>query len=69
MSLADDDLAGTPPPLKLVDDTFVNANTGDVIELHGMSWVGNPTPLHSCINAQDLQCLHAAGFSVNASSF
>ncbi|CAL5222447.1 g4812 [Coccomyxa viridis] len=38
---------GTPPPVggplapvKLVDDTFVNANTGDVVELHGMSWFG-----------------------------
>ena len=27
--------------MKLVDDTFVNANTGDVVELHGMSWVSD----------------------------
>ena len=67
MSLADA-LAGTPPPLKLVDDTFVNANTGDVVELHGMSWVGNPTPFNSCSNAQDMQRLHAPGFSVNTTS-
>ena len=69
MSLSDDDVAGTPPPLKLVDDTFVNANTGDVVELHGMSWVGNPRPLNSCISAQDMQWLHAAGFSMKTSSF
>ena len=31
---------GPLAPVKLVDDTFVNANTGDVVELHGMSWVG-----------------------------
>lgn len=31
--------AGVPAPLRLVDDTFVNANTGAVVELHGLSWV------------------------------
>ena len=32
--------AGPAAPVKLVDDTFVNADTGEVVELHGMSWVG-----------------------------
>jgi len=32
-------LAGAAAPVKLVDDTFVNANTGELVELHGMSWV------------------------------
>lgn len=31
--------AGILAPIKLVDDTFVDANTGDIIELHGLSWV------------------------------
>jgi len=32
-------LAGAAARVKLVDDTFVNANTGELVELHGMSWV------------------------------
>ena len=32
-------IAGMLAPLKLVDDTFVNVNTGKTVELHGFAWV------------------------------
>lgn len=31
--------AGPPPPLVLVDDQFVDAESGAIVQLKGLSWV------------------------------